>query len=1050
MTAYYNRFDPAHNWDAIRFQSDRTIQSAEFNEMQSMAHHRLRGVADAIFKDGDVVKGAGIVVNQTTGETQCQAGVVYLGGAMRGVPPATITIAVVGLVAVGVYMHNTELTPLQDPTLRNPAEGTRGYMEDGATRAVVNMTWGHKDDGQTGDFFPIWQVEDGAIRPNTVPPQLNAITQALTLYDVQSAGGTYVVRGMDVTASADLPDGRQVYTVAEGAAHINGRAMDMPTSRRVVMNAKPNLLLIEDEPHLSTTAGVQHINFDRVPCVGNPVVRITIESTKDVVHGAFSGVADPLPDTAVLAVIQVKQGASIYNAGVDFVFTAGQIDWSLSGAEPLPGSTYQVKYQHLVAAGISNKTTTGFDVTGALVGTLVMVTYTQALRRYDRLCMDVDGNITWIEGVPAEWTPVVPNVPPNCLTLATVYQSWDTNRRVVQDAVRMVPMQTLVAHGTYIRQLWEDLAELRLAVDVSGRHSGIKKGLFADPFLNDSMRDAGVPQTAVVAGQALLLPMALTVHQLGPTIIERQAMAHGHRVLLSQTMRTGSMRVNPYDAFAVLPVDLVLSPAVDRWVNVATTWASPAVERIYSYHDSFHDEGVERLLRTGAETRVLSETSEAMPTLRAIDVAFSAAFGPGEGVASMTFDGMAITPTTMTGETPLLADGTGLLKGKFTVPAAVPAGTKDVTVVGTGGSRAMGLFTGGGTAVQRELQQITKYWIEKYDPLAQTLTLSTAEQCTGIDLWFTAKSGPVTVQLREADNGYPTQRILAERRLLPADIHTDGTHTRITWPPVMLDASREYCPVLLCDDAITAVAVAELSQWDTTNGRYVTAQPYQVGMLLSSSNASTWTAHQTTDLTFRLLGADYTEAERIIDLGTVAVVDATDFMVQALVRQPTAGATGVFLVTLVDTNTTYEVAAGQVLSMTAAYTGDVQVAARLRGNTSMSAVLEPGIQLVVGALQTEGTYVSTHITAGGNVNVRVVLEGLLPSGSALAVHVKPATGGAWTQVPYSRSSAATVGVLELSYQLDNFAAGEKMAMRLSLSGTPAARPVIRNLRAVAL
>ena len=38
------------------------------------------------------------------------------------------------------------------------------------------------------------------------------------------------------------------------------------------------------------------------------------------------------------------------------------------------------------------------------------------------------------------------------------------------------------------------MAELRLAVDISGRHSGIKKGIFADPLLNNTMRDAGIAQ----------------------------------------------------------------------------------------------------------------------------------------------------------------------------------------------------------------------------------------------------------------------------------------------------------------------------------------------------------------------------------------------------------------------------------------------------------------------------------------------------------------------------------------------------------------------------
>ncbi len=96
---------------------------------------------------------------------------------------------------------------------------------------------------------------------------------------------------------------------------------------------------------------------------------------------------------------------------------------------------------------------------------------------------------------------------------------------------------------------------------------------------------------------------------------------------------------------------------------------------------------------------------------------------------------------------------------------------------------------------------------------------------------------------------------------------TLGQWTAIHWPATALQANREYALVILCDDAETALAIAELGKFDAARERWVTAQPYQVGVLLSSSNASTWTAHQDADLTFELLAADYTESTRLIELG---------------------------------------------------------------------------------------------------------------------------------------------------------------------------------------
>lgn len=1034
----YQRFDPAKRYNRVLFNAERVLQSAELNDLQDALIHRARTVSDVLFKDGGIVEGAGIVVHPATGATLCEAGRVYVDGAVRPVPAGQLQIATVGIVNVGVYLQVAVVTEEQDPTLLNPAVGTRGYQEPGAWREQINVVWGFKGDGQAGTFYPIWAVEDGSVRAREAPPNLDAITQALSRYDRDSTGGTYVVRGLEVVMGPDLPTGQQVYTLAEGAARIGGRGLELPASRRVVYDATPELLAIEDEPHASTTEALQHIAFDRTPAAGQPTVRITVRSTHDIVHGGFNGAADPLPDTSVLVVESVKQGATVFAKDESWKLTAGQIDWSPAGAEPNPGSTYQVTYQHIITAQVQNLSSTGFDVAGALPGSLILVSYRQALRRYDRLCMDSEGNITWIRGVPAAWSPVAPTVPQNTLSLATVYQSWDSHRRIDQDAVHMVSMQEQAWQKALLRRLFEDQAELRLALDISGRNSGIKKGLFADPFLNDSMRDAGVAQTAAISGGALRLPVAITVHQLGLDITERQALPHGHKAVISQTMRTGQMLVNPYAAFDPLPTDLVLQPAVDRWTEVQTQWAKP-IEQV------FYVGGGSNSATT--EDNILAESSTALETLRPIEVQFESHFGPGETVSAMSFDGIALHPTALDGG-PLAADAQGLLRGKFTIPPKVPAGTKNVEIAGSGGNHASALFTGQGTLVQREQQQIVKYWLVRTDPLAQTLTTSATVHLTGVNLWFTAKgSSDVLVQLREAENGYPTARVLIEARLQPAAIVLDGP-TQVTWSPVLADAGREYCVVLLCDDATTAVAVAELGKWDATHSRIVTAQPYQVGVLLSSSNASTWTAHQDRDMAFELLAADYTQTERLIDLGTVDVVDATDLLVQAYAHQPSAASSCVFRLTL-ENGSVIEAAPGQVVTLAARYTGPVQATAHLRGAGALGAILEPGIQLVAGSLQTAGTYVSPLVNAGGQVSVRVVLEADLPAGSSLTLHAQNQTADAWTPVPFVSSSPQTAGVMELVYQLDNYTA-DKARLRLSLTGTHAARPAITNLRAVVL
>ena len=1034
--AIYDRFNPEKNYDRIKFRADKVLQSAELNDLEGALHHRIRSVADILMKEGSIVSGCAVVVSHATGATTCEAGTLYVSGAVRTVPAAQLVINTIGVVFVGVYLTRDTITELEDPELLNPAVGTDGYHEPGAARERVTLTWGVDGSGQAGDFFPVWTIEDGWVRPKEAPPNIDAVTRALERYDVDSAGGTYIVRGMELRQAADLPTGEQVYNLAEGAAHIAGRAYELPSGRRIVFNAQPDLQWVDSEPHLSTTDNAQRITYDRWPMVGVPQVRAIKRRTVDVVHGGFVGAADPLPDNSVQVLEKIQQGATIYAVNADYKLTAGQVDWSATGAEPAPGSTYKATYLYIAVVEPTAVDSRGFTVTGAVTGTSVLLSYHYALRRIDRLTLDREGVFAWVRGVPAPWAPIAPQVPTNVLAIASVYQSWDDQRRVTMDGVRTMPMEELAELKDANARMRQDLAEIRLAVDISGRYSGIKKGLFADPMLGDEMRDAGQPQTGLIVAGALRLPINITVHQIGNAITTRQSPAYTQRAALSQTARTGSMLVNPYSAFEPLPRAVTLTPAVDRWTDVYDTLKAPTL--IASWYNG-----------TG-EQKVIKQQVTQIEYLRQIHVRFDLAFGPGEALQSITFDGLAVQATPLPGGA-LVASPAGVLSGTFEVPAGIPAGTKAVEFRGTGGSAGSALFTGQGERLDREVSQVIYYMQVWVDPVMQTLMLDQPVHCTGVELWFTAKgtTGAV-VQLREAENSTPTRRVMAEARLLPAAIKTDGTPTAATWSPVALQANREYAIVVLSDDDTTALALAKLSDWDMTSLRWVTSQPYQVGVFGSSSNAAAWTFHQDMDMTFRLLAANYTEAERVIDLGTVNVVDATDLCVQAYAHQPSAAASCVFDLAATGIAHTVQAAAGQVVELPSRYTGPVNVKARLRGDAQFAAVLEPGIQLLAGSLQNDGNYITPMLGAGGNVTVRVTLEAYVPAGSSLTVQAKADTAGAqWVDVPYLSSSAMTAGVMELTYELQHFAA-ERLRLRVAEHGGFNARPWATNLRAVVL
>lgn len=90
LNSYYNRYDPAKKYDRTLFLAGRGLQSAELNEIQDYALHNLKGIGDAIFRDGDVIRGAVCVVNPDTRDTSVEAGYIYLRGAVCEILHRTI------------------------------------------------------------------------------------------------------------------------------------------------------------------------------------------------------------------------------------------------------------------------------------------------------------------------------------------------------------------------------------------------------------------------------------------------------------------------------------------------------------------------------------------------------------------------------------------------------------------------------------------------------------------------------------------------------------------------------------------------------------------------------------------------------------------------------------------------------------------------------------------------------------------------------------------------------------------------------------------------
>jgi hypothetical protein len=644
LAGYYNRFNPADRYDEILFRVQKPIQAAEFNELQSALIDRLQRIADAVFRDGTVISGTPPTISGTT--ASCPLSRIYLRGAVREVPAASITVPATGLVRLGVFLLTEEITELQVPALRNPAVGIRGYGEPGAGRLRVTPSWGREGSGASGVFYPVWTIVDGSLLGQERANSSDAFGEALARYDRES-NGSYIVTGLGVTALG-LTAGSNALSVRDGTGNISGYKVDRLASTRLSYAEDPDLEVVDAEPDTFTgaTGGSATIQLNRFPVESILEVVTTQQKTVTITRGGFSGGQDTLPDVSVLSIQSITQGGTTYTANTDYFLNGDKVDWSPGGAEPSPGSTYSITYRYLGNATPSaiNLQAGTFTISGAVNGTLVLTDYRWKLPRYDRLCIDRDGNFSRVKGISSRFNPLPPAVPSNLLALATIEWRWGTTPAISNDGIRAIPFDQLERMRRLIVDLFDLVAQERLRNDISSREPSSKRGVFVDPFLDDDLRDQGIAQTAAVVNGTLQLPIALTAYQAPTNNAQDWMLPYTEEIILRQTQQTGSSPINPYQAFDPIPAAITLTPAVDRFTVIDTIWTSPVTQQINIWLGTTGVFTVDSVT-SATRTELLSETQRPAEFLRPIAVNFTLeGFDPGETLAQVQFDGITVTP----------------------------------------------------------------------------------------------------------------------------------------------------------------------------------------------------------------------------------------------------------------------------------------------------------------------------------------------------------------------------------------------------------------------
>lgn len=1062
---YYQRFDQAKGDEQMLFVPG-ALPSADMNDLQLMILDRIQGIGGALFKDGAVTRGCDIVIDPDSGRVMLGSGEIYIQGAVRRVGSAVITIPTTIRLEVGVRLVTRVDTHIEDPTLLDPAEGSPTQGEPGAPRLRYTLVWCNGNDPGEGTFYGVYTVDNGVLLNPSRPPTLDPVVQALADYD-RDANGHYVVAGHRVRALDTVTIdgvGKRPYVISAGTANVSGFKVRRPVDTRLVVAVDPDLSRVDDEPHLYT-GGSMRITTNRAPIAAIIQVEVTKEKTVTLTRGAVGGTQDPLPDVAVLQLVSVTQGATTYTIGTAVKLTAGMVDWSPGAQpEPLGGSTYTVTYRYITSIAPTAPDDLGFTVSGAVPSTLVQVTYDWKLPRYDRIVLDQGGDVQLLKGLAHATAPAPPAVPSNLLGLATIKNHWRSGAAptVVDDTVRVVPMANIEGMGRRINDAFDLIGQLNLRLAALAQAPTTVSGLFIDNFADDTMADLGVAQTAVARGGELMLPMTVDVALL-PDKYDGAPWLLAYEVVpvIEQTFITDAFKINPYMSFAPLPARVVISPAIDQWMETRVETINvedPTTTTVTIRGDDFQfrtmtvqgrvewggwvwgnantTAQVDWARQTVGGTRdEVSETSTRttrdLPFLREIPVTFAVeGFGAGENLAKVEFDGIDVTPAG------LHADGAGKLTGQFIIPPNVPAGSKAVRVTGQGGTTGSATFVGKGqiTIEERRLvaQRVTR--IENFDPLAQTFMLDNETMVAGVEIQFQAigdRNKPVIVELRDTQVGMPTRTVLAQAIHPMANAQTN-VWTRIDFGgPVRIDGGQEYAIVLLTDDPDHAVHVAKLGGFDQRQQKWVTQQPYQVGVMLSSSNARTWTAHQEYDLAFRLLRCRFPTPQEDIVLGSLDMADVSGLLALAGVERMGTTTDVEFLLTGPG-GQTVSLTDGAAIELAQRLTGTFTLKARLKGDQARTPLLYPGVQMALANLAQTGQRTMRRITAASGKALTVVVEALLQGTATMTMEIE-GPANTWTTLA---ATATPIGDnwAEMKYAVPAITHADPR-LRITLNGT---------------
>lgn len=927
INQYYNLYDSTKGYTELLFRAGKILQSKELNEMQSMLKNQIKNVGDTILTNGDIIEGCQLVIDGTD-VTITKGRIYLNGNVHSiKDTKLTITgmgTEIIGVLLKSEVITPDDDDSLRDVASgydnynQDGAYRLKEHVEitlnDTNASILYTLVDGQQLTINTAEDLTQLDKMNATLARRTFDESGNYKVSGLKLVDknfcdvnniyISLEPGKAYVKGYEVTKSAatTVPLNR-----ASALRQIDNEPKTFRTgTNRYALNndyvSGINKIVSIVQATQSVTRGSIVGGIDYLPL--SPVVEVlevkqggtTFTSGTDfqlLNDGIDWSIGSKAPSPGSSYTVTWTYNKTMKKDEDYVLYTTsnsnvGYVEFLSSGDKPVSGSTFLVNYNF-------------------------------TLCRRDIVAIDKDGKVVVTEGQPdilrtvespavsSEEVLVLGSVllKPNSDTPLIINNN--TQTITMLDLYQMLERINALEYNQAITDLDSEAAEGENATELIG--------VFTDGFLG--MTKADVYHSEWTASidldtQELTLPFTTGVSSLEPDktnnfnagVFDRLLTApYTEITLLSQPLATGNIRINSYNAFPKRPA-VKLSPEVDNWIDEktvtiqGTSTTSSVTLRRWWYHKNESWAQAEKALwqsygfADGGESLGWSNGNSSVQFVansvldsailymrqRAVNVTIQNMPANCDNITA-TFDGMEIslTPNSVayqgTQDGTLKADKNGKAVGHFTVPANTLCGTRELKVfaANTPSLNGSANYTANGrlrVTTRTVFTQSTT--VKATDPLAQSFQFDMDQYLTGVGIYFLDKDTiePITVQVRNMVNGYPGTTVYAEKIIYPSDITistTAAVETKVEFDdPIYCNAGEQYCFTVLSNSDIDSVWMAETTKTDIASKTQIAKNPYLNGTLFSSSNALTWTAHQSSDLKFNLYGAKFSNKGNVV------------------------------------------------------------------------------------------------------------------------------------------------------------------------------------------